>query len=807
MNGATISPARHEYRGAYYPQIFLVAFATLLLEISYTRVISFKLFYYFTYLIIGLALLGLGAGGVIVAVSTRLRRASTPAIVRACALASAASVPVGYLVVAGVKTNTLEFWDYGQSTFTNGSKLLVICLAILAPFLPAGIILSALFGRRPQQMGRLYFADLVGAGLACLVVVPLLARGGPPRAIMLAAVAFVLCFAWTWNRRGSTTIVAVVLVAVCSAAFVRPGSVLPDITKDLGKTPALPEGDPLFTSWSPLFRVDVFPRAASRALKHDGLGGSVMRQWDGNVSSLDTFGYERDIRLLPFSLRSAPPDRVAILGAAAGNEVMASLFFGANQIDAIEINPVTYDLVTEKMADYVGHVATNPRVNYELADGRTYMARTDHKYDIIWLPAPDSYSATNASTSSAFVLSESYLYTSEAVQEYLEHLSRGGIVAAQFGEMDFVRIPNRTARYVATAIAALKRVGVDDPRRHILVASAPRSGPFPGVSTILVKRTPFTPAEIDDFVTAAPNAHQSSVAYAPGRPGVSNAVSSTVQLRGTALEDFRSRYPYSIGPISDDRPFFWHFTEFGQVARDVSDSLTGSNVEIAVGERTLLLLLGIAVLLAGLFLFAPFVLIRKQWVQLPRKATSFLYFSGIGLGFIFLEITLIQRFILFLGYPTYSLTVTLASLLIFLGIGALVSTRIGDRHRLPIWLPIAVGALFCYYLFGLTPTTDALLHTALWIRIGTTFLLLAPLGLCLGMFMPLGIRAVAALTDSSEQYVAWGWAVNGFASVIGSVLATIVAMSYGFQLVLYVAFAIYVLALFALWRLAAPNPA
>jgi hypothetical protein len=206
-------------------------------------------------------------------------------------------------------------------------------------------------------------------------------------------------------------------------------------------------------------------------------------------------------------------------------------------------------------------------------------------------------------------------------------------------------------------------------------------------------------------------------------------------------------------------------------------------------------LLGVATLMAAVFLLLPFVTIRKTWKELPYKPRSALYFAALGLGFIFFEITLIQKLTLFLGYPTYSLTVTLASLLIFTGVGALLSERWKGSSKVAPVLFGVLALLTAFYLFVLPELTDSLLEWPLLPRVIVAFLVLAPLGVCLGTFMPLGIGAVGALTTHSREYVAWGWAVNGFASVIGSVLTTILAMAFGFHVVLVVALCIYGVAL------------
>jgi MFS family permease len=793
-------------------EILLVSFAGLLLEIAYTRIISFKLFYYYTYLVIGLALLGIGTGGVIVTISKRLRSASTDAVLLWSFLLGAASILVGYCVVAFTTIDTLAIWEYGTTaSFTNVARLVVICFALFASFIAVGVVVSTLFGRRSEAIGRLYFADLIGAGLACAIVVSLLGWIGPPATILLAGLIMALVAVRIAVRDRSSRVapVAAVLSAVLLVGVVAPG-LLPRQREDATKVD-LRDDNTVYSAWSPIFRVDVAEVSPDlRVLYHDGLHGSGIYRFNGDVKTLGRF--DSDPRLFPFATAGAPPKRVLIIGAAGGNEVLASLHFHAGHIDAVELNPVTYDLVTDTMADYSGHLAENPKVNYVKGDGRSYLARSAKDYDLVWFPAPDSYSASNAASAGAFVLSESYLYTSETIKSSLEHLRGNGILAAQFGEFDYSAKPNRTTRYVATARKALDELGVDDPRRHIIVATSP-IGVGGTLSTILVKRTPFTSAQADRLVASLDDVPQSKLRYAPGHavrvaadsPGA-NPVADVATVPNRRLDQWFDAYPYDVRPISDDGPFFWHFTPFDDVIANFGNPIDRNDFEDAVGERVLLLLLGVALAFAAVFLLLPFVAIRDTWVTLPRKARSALYFAALGLGFIFFEVTLIQRLTLFLGYPTYSLTVTLMSILIFTGIGALLSDRWKEQPRrvLP-WLLAAITALTLFYEFALTPLTDGLLGLPLAARVPIAFVLLAPLGLCLGTFMPLGLGAVADLTEHKREYVAWGWAVNGFASVVGAVLTTILAMSFGFRVVMLVALAVYAVAVLALRGLLAPR--
>jgi hypothetical protein len=806
----------------FHLEIFLMAFASLLLEVSYTRIISFKLYYYYTYLIIGLALLGLGCGGVVVTVSTRLRLARTETIIRWGLLTASVTTFLGYFIVARTPINTINIWKYWTATsFKNLALLVIICVAIFASFIAIGVMVATLFGRRTSRVGRLYAADLVGAGLACALIVFLLSWVGPVVTVMYAAL--ILAFSGLRlslardpddsDRRslGVSRFLGAAMSVVIIVMLVIPNG-LPDVradeTKNITNSTAIlnrgntdiaaPTPPRLTSEWGALFRVDSYDLGDRIALLHDGMLGSAIYRWNGDPASLTRF--DNDPRLFPFSMPDAPKEHVLIIGAAGGNEILASLHFGADTIDAIELNPVTYSLLTDRFADFSGHLAENPHVNYRQGDGRTYLDRSSDTYNLIWYPAPDSYSATNAAASGAFVLSESYLYTSNIIEQSLDHLTSDGIVVAQFGEIDYDKKANRTDRYVATARQALENQGVADPGSHIVVITS-KAKEVGSYSTVMVKKDPYTPAQIADLQAAVAIVPDSQLRWAPG-PGNSQPGDSSAQIASlppAELTAFLDHYPYEVDAINDNRPFFWHFASFTDVIQNYAKPLDQFDLEDSLGERVLLLLLALAATLGAIFLLVPFVVIRPTWKAFPKKANSALYFAAIGFGFMFFEIPLIQRLVLFLGFPTYSLSVTLASLLTFTGVGAFFSGRVVARTR-RILAPLAgcLALLTLFYLFALPAITDSLLGWPLAARILVTFVVLAPLGVTLGLMMPLGLAAVSGLTEFHREYVAWGWAVNGFASVTGAVATTLLAMTFGFNVVLTIAFGFYVIAIFAL---------
>jgi hypothetical protein len=790
--------------------ILLVSLAGLLLEVGYTRIVSFKLWYYYTYLVIGLALLGIGSGGVVVALSERLRRRGTDEIVAACSVAAAVSIPIGYLLVARLPVDTIVIWDYGSGdSLQNLATLGLVCFILFATFISLGVIVSVLLGRAGDAVGRLYFADLIGAGAGCLVAIPLISRLEPPAVVAIAALVFAVVGVLAAPRRRSVTALVGTLAGLVLVAAVAVRGDLPDIRVESTKID--PE-DAEYSEWGPVFRVDVVPvgSADNRLLAHDGTYGSGIRRFDGDVGTLTE--YDTDPRAIPFDILGDPPERELIIGSAGGNEILASLAFGATDIDAVELNPVTVGLLTDEYADYTGNLPDRPEVDLTLGDGRSFLARSEAEYDLVWFVAPDSYAANNAASSGAFVLSESYLYTTEMIRTTLEHLSDDGIMVVQFGELDYDAAPNRTSRYVVTARDALDHIGVDDPTQHLVVSAFLTDQA--DLSTIVVKRTPFTDAEVDRLTAGLPALPGSHLVYAPGEPPDGSMPARLASGGADDVEAIVGGHGEDITVVRDDSPFFWHFSPFGDVLGHIFEPLDVVDIEDVVGERVLLLLLGFSILYAAVFLLLPFLFVRRRWAAMPAKATSVVYFACLGLGFMLFEITMIQRLSRFLGYPTYSLTVTLASILVSTGLGALLSPRLaGRRSTMPALLGGLV-ALAAFYRFGLDALTDGLLDLALGWRVVVALVVLFPLGLLLGMFMPLGLAQVNRLSgdaQGAQEYVAWAWAVNGFFSVIGSVLTTILSMTYGFRAVQLGALVVYAAAALAFTRLsrqdASPSPA
>ena len=781
-------------------EIFLISLAAIVLEVSLTRFFSFKLFYHFTYVILGIALLGLGSGGVLVALMPEDRRAAIDRAVPLYSLLAAITVVLGFFVVSLLPVHALEAVEslqtgVGALLLVEGAKLLLVSFVVYLPFLAVGLAVSTILATNTDRVHRLYFYDLIGAGLGCAMAVPVLLVFTPPGAIMLTGLVFAVAGLPAARGQGlrlTGPLAAAGIVSLACAVFAHQ---LPEPVVDRVKTLGKPKNI-LFSAWSPVLRVDVigYPMpGGGHMICHDGMLGAVLRKFDGDASKL-TF-YDQNPRAYPFHLVENP--RVAIIGSAGGNEVLASLHFGAEHVTAVELNPVTVSLLTDHFREYTGDLASHEKVTLVNAEGRAFLMGHDGEFDVVWFVTPDTYAAMNASSSGAQVMSESYLYTVEMLLEALERLSPDGMVVTMFGgEVSADNMP-RTARFLSTAREAFRRVGIEDFERHVLVSSY-RAFPFTG-STVVLKRSAVTEEDIEAFEDLTTQIKQARVRYTWQQQAVDDPIHDVVRKTPEELEDWYAAFPYEVRAVTDDAPFFWHLVRFGTAVRT---TFSGSQVthESGTGERLMVLLLVTTTLLAAVLMFSPFLLRREIWSELPSKGSVAVYFAGLGAGFMYLEVSLMQRLTLFLGYPTYSLTVTLFAILLSTGLGSRLSERLeGPTPRVLGGLAAALAGLVAFYSFALPILVDAFIGSSLALRIAVVVAVLSPLGLCLGMFMPLGLRRVSDLSSHGEEYVAWAWAINGFFSVLGSVSSGILAMMVGFSAVMWIALGMYLVGIAAFW--------
>ncbi len=699
--------------------------------------------------------------------------------------------------------------------------LLLYYGAVTLPFLLAGLAVATPLSVWPTRANRLYAADLAGAGLGCLAAVGALSWLDAAPALATNAALFAgagACYAGR-GRLGAGLLLATAVLLALAPFSDRLIHFVPTDTKTLGR-PEARDATFLHTQWSPVNRVDLYttprrvggfwtnygrrhdplpmiPRTLS--LVYDAHNGSDVFEVRGRESLAFLEGH---LLSLPYQLLSAP--RVLVIGVGGGIDVLNALYHGATHVTGVELQPITVALHEGLLARWTGGWLQRPEVELVAAEGRHFVRTRDARYDLIQITAVDTFAAQ---TTGAYVLAESYLYSVEAFVDYFARLEDDGLLSIAIGDLMYrdKTIPSPySARLALVAREALRRIGSADPSAHILLTGqgipnfrAPAEAIVVGawIESLMVKKTPFSAAEIAE-VRAFTGANGFAVRLAPDDGKVDRHLSRIVNAPDEDLAAILDEQVYAIGPITDDRPFFFHVLPWRGLVLD--RRIDWTHPGSGTGQIVLLMMLGQALLLGGALIVLP--LARGAARALPRGETAaFLaYFLSLGLGFLLIEISFVQKYVLLLGYPTYSLSVTIFSLLVFAAVGAALCRRGFSRPRrfLHGLLALTLG-LVALEILALPWLREQLLAAPLAVRIGATVALQCPLGLVLGMYFPTGLEL---LRRREPRLIPWAWAVNGVASVAASVLAVMLGMAFGFTVVALVAAGIYALGTLSLTR-------
>lgn len=766
--------------------ILLVSAATLTFEITLTRVFSVAQGYHFAFLAVSLALLGFGASGTVLAVIPRLQskddRKALHRTVFALSLLFSLSIPASYLLSNNIPFDSYQIaWDARQVIY-----LAIYYLSLALPFTLGGLVVGGSLASLPGEEGRIYAANLLGSGLGvvvALLALPVLAGEGT---IVLSAIlggmaALPLASARDRVIQALATMAIEFLIPVFAPiAF----TIHVSPYKSLAQTLRYPGSRVVDSAWNAFSKVDVVEGPAlhlapglslayegtlppQRGLAIDGDDISAVASLEADPSFLDFLP-----AVLPYDLVSQP--RVLILEPRGGMDILQALHEAARQVVAVESNPTIVELA--------GGVYLDPRVEVIQEIGRGFLARSQDKFDLIVISLSDAFRPV---TSGAYSLQENYTYTVEAFQSYLEHLSpEGFLVVPRWFQVP----PSDDLRALATAVAAMQKLGIAEPGKNIAAIRGLTT------SLLLVKRSEFTPEELTTIREFAAE-KKFDLIYYWGMPPEEADRFYTLQdradywayrnlLESPQRQSFYAGYDYDVSPPSDDRPFFFHFFTLRQLPEILA---SWGRVFQPFGGSGFLILWA----LLALALFASLILILLPLLRLPRMASTasrgrfFLYFTFLGLGFLFVEIPLIQKFILFLGHPVYALGAVLFGLLVFSGLGSYFSAKVPFNVLLALGLGIFLYPLLLPVLF------QAFLGWPLPLRLLAAVIGLAPLGVLMGIPFPKGLALVA---KTSPGLVPWVWGVNGLASVLASILAAMLALSNGFSFVLVVAGGLYFLA-------------
>ena len=807
-------------RARHFAGLFLLSLATLLLELALTRVLSVSLWYHFGFLVISTALLGFGASGVTLALWTGLReRRDLDSALGICGLLFAMCVVFSFAWMQEVPVDPFSVAvDHRQFLFMP-----IYFLLVALPFFCSGLAISLLLTRGSGEINRLYAYDLLGAGAGCALVALVIPRFGGTGSVLFAAFVGAMsaaCFTGK-SRRVLTTTAAAFSVVLLAASFY--GERIIPIHVSANKNSRT--FNPIYSAWNTLSLVQVVESpaegkepAARRMLIDSGTAATGITDLRPDVRKVLAEHPDQVELLSMIAYVGKPNPKILIIGSGGGDQVLAGLKGHASLITAIEINSIINDIVARRMNDFWGNLYHQPEVHLVTDEGRSFVRRSREKYDAII----SVHTISNAAVASgALSLAENYVLTREAFEDYLDHLTPDGTIF-------FTRPEFQIPRLVSTAREVFTHRGIGSIDNHVFAFSEPEQRQLPGRSAFLagflLKKSEFLPQELNQIrgilkadVTSE-EATGLKILYAPDeRP----ADSLCAQIVGAAqLEQVIRDNDSQLAAATDDKPFFNQHTRWSRIRWktivDLFSQKQPFSARMALEDRpiaevTLLILLVQSAVVAGLCILLPLALLDRRGLQVGRRWGWLGYFAALGLGFIMVEIALLQRFLLFLGQPIYTYAVVLAGLLIFTGIGSRTAGT-WDMELHLILKRVLLGVVILVPIMAvITPLVfRACLGFGISWRMTIALLLVAPLGFMLGMPFPLGLRLAM---QRSSALGSWAWGVNGFFTVIGTVLALMLGMMIGFRIVLLLACACYLGGLLAIWWLSnvhasddAPHP-
>jgi spermidine synthase len=805
--------------------VFLLSMAGLCLEITLTRIFSLAQWYHFAFMAVSIALLGFGASGSFLSLFPSLAKKNPARLLANLSLFLTVGILVSYLNINYVPFDSYRIaWEREQILF-----LAIYYLLLTLPFFFSGLAIGVLLAAGPELAGKIYFLNLAGSALGCLAAVASLPVLGGAGTVMLSALLGALAaIAFSYPISNLQSLISSIIALALLFLTIRPPSFLEvhlSPYKGLSQALLYPGAEVVFSRWNAFSRVDVIESQGVKSAPGLSLAypGPLPTQLglfiDGDNLSPITGPEKVDfVDYLPVSLpyRLRPQAKALIIESKGGLDVLAALHQGASSVTAVESNPLVVEVARDTFADPY----RDERVTVVEENGRSYVRRVGETFDVVQVSLADTYRPV---TSGAYSLSENYLYTVEAFADYLARLSEDGLlVVSRWLQTP----PSESLRAGALAVTVLEKAGLPQPERRLV---AIRSW---STLLLLVKNGEFTSEEIE-AVRSFCRQQQFDLVYYPGiqEAGANRYNVYPEPLYYRAFQDllfgdrarFYADYAYDVSPTTDDRPFFFHFFKWSQTPEilqtfgKIWQPFGGSGYFVLVA-LLILALLASAILILLPLLFrrrvatrvrscdehpelvegcssgkvAPFDRLRVLKRSLQWRV--FAYFAMLGFGYLFVEIPLMQHFILFLGHPIYAFAAVLFAILLFSGLGSMISARLPLSRT----LMVLIGAIILYPLV-LPVVFRLLLGHSLGLRLLVSVLSLAPLGFLMGVPFPRGIEIVGHL---APDLVPWAWGINGCTSVLASILSAMLAISFGFSRVLVGGSVAYLVALGVIYPLA-----
>jgi hypothetical protein len=753
-------------RRLLFAGIFLIALSGLVLEVSITRIFSAAIWYHFAFVAVSVALVGLGASGLVVQHRVKkLKGKWAENLTIFSAWGITIFIPITLFVMHALASQVIYL------------PLFMVLFSV--PFFLVGIIISAAFNAFASVAGRLYAADLIGASAgALLVVLFLVLTGGEGATLIVGLIAAIGATIFSRIAKNiKKTVVSLIFVAFAiSLIFLNYVTQIFAIPTDPTAQKDLPiylrehPGSKIVkTEWNSFSRIDVVEGGTGgeglvAKVFIDGGAGTNIISWDGNTESrqeLSTW-----MQYLPFKMMQDP--KVLVIGSGGGRDVVASLVSGTKDVTSVEINPIIYETV-KSYGDRAGNVYSHEHVRSFVDEGRSFITRSSEKYDIIYVPFVDTWASVS---SGGLSVSENFLYTSEGFQQYYDHLTdRGKIVTVRW----LIDAP----RFISTYAKLLEQNGIpqDQLHRHLIMVTADSYTQDPSVTMVIFSKSPFTDEEIS-FLSQSFSQYDYKPILIPGQM-IREPYSAL--LKGEInLDQFYNMFDTKVYPVTDDNPYFLSF-----------EKPLPSAVEI---------LLYASIGIVAIFLLVPFAWMRRtreeeegSKISELRIATVIPYFAALGMGFILIELALLQKLILLMGNPTMTFALLLFTLLISSGSGSLISSRIAKNNMKNLIFVIGgIAALGILYVLFLPPIIYSTIAESIEIKAAVSIAILAPIGFLMGMPLPTGMRL---LKVHRPDYIPWMWAINGAFSVLGAVLAIALGIMFGSSLAMILGILIYLIAL------------
>jgi hypothetical protein len=791
-------PARGSYIG-----LFMVALATLMYEILLTRIFSVTMLYHFAFVALSVAMFGMTVGALIVYLCPRI---FVPERLHQWLAVAAVAFPVA-MVLSFLTQLSVPFRIHPSivAVYAIGFTYAVIAV----PFVVSGIVVCLSLTGFPSRVSRLYAADLAGAAIGCVLLIPVLDYSDGPTAVLwvcfLASLGAIAFAGVAGGRiRSAAAAVSVLLLIAAAGHTVLVWKHFP-VFRILYIKGSF-EARPLYEKWNSYSRVRVngdqdalvepqgwglsrsLPadlRVHQLQMDIDVVAGTVMTGYDGTAAAVRHLGY--DVTNLAYHVRSGA--NALVIGAGGGRDVLSALTLGATSVVAVEINKDILRTVNGRFGDFTGHLDRDPRVRFVNDEARSYVARSKEHYGLIQISLIDTWAATAAG---AFVLSENAIYTSEAWTTFVQHLTPDGLLSVS--RWYYRDSPAEMYRTTTLAVDALRRIGVANPRDHIVIVRnmtmANRPETPDGVGTLLVSRRPFTEAEL-----AKINRVCAEMGFEVMFTPTMSHDDVFPRLTAPDADAFVASFPLRINAPTDNSPFFFNMLRLRDMFRlDLLDSGKQSNNLKAVA--TLAVLLGVVSVLTALCIALPLWLSKTD---LAGSHALLLFFGAIGVGFMLVETSQMQRLIIALGHPTYALSVVLFALLLSSGLGSYLTSAVGaDGIGRAGAIRLAALVAVLLLIGAVTPTVvRATMAASTPVRIAAAVGLLFPGGLMMGMAFPLGMKLAAS---RAAVLTPWLWGVNGAASVLASVLSVCIALSWSISAAFYAGCLAYVVAVLAFIR-------